>query len=138
MLMGMIGDSVKAILQIASTIAVSTLRLSSTTATLQLDADGDIMKSNAQGTAVTVDIGDWIAPVSAAGGNYECRATILSGTLSGGTTGTWQALSSDRFWFVTQSVIGTKVCSFTLEIREVANPSNIVSSTVTLTADMTS
>jgi len=114
---------------------VSTARVgSSTTATLRLDADGDIMGSNGAGTSVTSDRGDWINPKSAAGGAYECRVTVTSGTLTSGTSGSWQALSSDRSWAVTQASIGNKTCVFTLEIREVANTSNVVSATITLSA----
>lgn len=50
--------------------------------------------------------------------NYECRATLTSGTFTSGTAGSWLALTSTRTWSVTQSgSVGTKGAIFTLEIR---------------------
>lgn len=52
------------------------------TASYSLESDGDIVTAPGP-----VDIGDWIAPRHAAGGNWEVRATVLSGALSSGVSG---------------------------------------------------
>ena len=40
----------------------------------------------------------WLATGSAA--SYEARATVNTGSLTSGTTGSWLALSSSREWYV--------------------------------------
>ena len=54
----------------------------------------------------------WLAFGTA--GNYECRATLDSGTLTSGTTGSWLALSSSREWKVERGSPGTaSACELT-------------------------
>lgn len=107
---------------------------SSATASIELQNDGDIV--GAGNLAGGGDQGDWIAPRSAAGGNYEARWTNTSGTLSSGTAGTWQALSTTRQWAVSQTGVGTKTCTGTLEVRHAVNLSVLGSKSVTLTAQV--
>ncbi len=73
-----------------------------------------------------------------ASSEYEARWTTTSGTLSGGTAGSWLNLGTSRTWqklnttngVSTQSVVGT------LEIRMAAAPNTVLSTTtVTLTAN---
>lgn len=115
---------------------VSTLRAGNpSTATYSLESDGDIAWSNATGLSV-LDQGDWINPRSAAGANYECRATLTVGTVTTGTTGSWLALSSTRSWTKDSGgPPGSATCTFTIEIREVADTARIVSATITLLAE---
>lgn len=75
---------------------------------------------------------NWLSSGSAS--SYEVQATINSGTLTSGTTGSWLSLSSSRTWNVQRSVVGSKSCSMTVQIRETANPSNTVSASITITA----
>lgn len=81
-------------------------------------------------------IGNWITPTGAAGGNYETRATLNTGTLSSGTTGAWTALSSTQTWSVVQSGVGSKNCNFTVEIRATSSGTVLSSAVVDLTAVM--
>jgi hypothetical protein len=78
----------------------------------------------------TAAIENWVSPTSAAGANYQARATVNTGTLSSGTTGAWTALSSTQTWTVTRATIGSKACNFTVEIR--ATSSGVVLDTVTI------
>lgn len=92
-----------------------------------LESDGDII-SNA-----SVDLGDWVVPRGAAGGAFEARAVVTSGTLSSGPT-TFTALSSNQTWSRTRSGIGTDSCVFTLEVRRVGSTAPVWTATVTLNA----
>ena len=82
----------------------------------------------------SVAIENWVTPTSAAGGNYETRATVNTGTLSSGTTGAWTALSSTQTWTVTRSTVGTKACNITVEIRATSSGTVLDTITVDLSA----
>jgi hypothetical protein len=99
---------------------------STATAYLELQNDGDMMTSNGAGP-------DWLIG-SVTGSDYECRATIVSGTLSTGTAGSWLALSSHRSWTATRSSLGTKTCVFDLEIGLVGTSTALDTARITLTA----
>ena len=71
---------------------------------------------------------------SSSGSNYECRATIVSGTLSSGTTGSWLALSSNRAWAVTRVSLGTKTCTIDVEIGLVGTSTALDTARIILTA----
>lgn len=78
---------------------------------------------------------DWIRPTSAAPGSYEVRATLNSGTLTSGTTGSWLALSTTPEWTVERTLNGISSASLTIEIRR--GTTVLDSATVTLTAERT-
>jgi len=103
------------------------------TATYTLEADGDIITATTAGGSV--DAGDWIIPKGAAGGNFEVQATIVSGSVSSGTTGSWLALSSDRTWTRSQVTSGTSTVVLTIEIRRVGTTTVLATCTRTLVAD---
>lgn len=83
----------------------------------------------------TTSQGNWVTPAGAAGANYEVRASIVSGSLTSGTTGSWLALSSTRTWALTQSSIGSSTCVLTIEIRNATSLAVLDSATITLTAE---
>lgn len=66
---------------------------------------------------------------------YEARATVQSGTLTNGITGTWLSLSSDREWSCvdTSPGDGPVEASLLIEIRA-ASGATLDSATVSLTA----
>lgn len=96
------------------------------TAGFRMESTGDYSKLV---QATYTDLGDWIVPKDLAGAGYECRATLVSGTLSSGTTGSWLALNTNREWTVSASST-IQSCSFTLEIRDAS--SLVVLSTCTI------
>ncbi len=76
----------------------------------------------------------WITPQINMSG-YEARATLLSGTLSSGTTGAWQNLGVTREWSREASPgTGLHTTSFTLEIRRASDATVLASETITLQA----
>ena len=97
----------------------------------------------ADGTATNVRLSqgnqaissEWARPLDAGNGAlYEARVTVTSGTLTNGTTGSWLALSSQRDWDVERSTVGSKACTFTLEIRRVSDSVVVASASYTITA----
>ena len=105
----------------------------SQTATYTLESDGDIVATTTPVGAV--DVGDWIDPKAAAPGTYEVLATIVSGSLSSGTTGSWLALTSNRSWSVTRGSLGDATCIITVEIRK-GGGATLASATIELTAEV--
>lgn len=85
-----------------------------------LAANGSILK-----TTDTTGSVKWVR--NAAPTNYECRATVTSGTLTAGTSGSWLDFSTDRTWSKTG---GTVI--FTLEIRDKYSLAVMKSVTITL------
>lgn len=104
---------------------------------IRLAADGTATNvRNAQGNQAIS--GEWARPIDAGNGAlYEARVTVTSGTLTNGTTGSWLALSSQRDWDVQRSTVGSKACTFTLEIRRVSDSVVVASASYTITATIT-
>lgn len=68
--------------------------------------------------------GNWIAPTSAAGNDYEIRMTVNSGTTpSGSATGSWLGLGTSRIWTLSQSGVGSLTANVTVEIRRASSGS---------------
>ncbi len=103
----------------------------SATATYRLESDGDIGATEANNTVN--DVGDWITPQTNMA-NYECRADVTSGTLSSGTTGAWQSLSTTRTWTRINSGSGTIDAVFTLQIRRASDAVVVDTASITLRA----
>jgi hypothetical protein len=77
---------------------------------------------------------DWCVPASQAS-NYEVYATVVSGSLSGGSaaTDTWLALSTTRTWFVsTTSVLSAEL---NVGIRRIGTTTILGSADIYLTAE---
>jgi hypothetical protein len=71
-------------------------------------------------------------------GNYEVRATLVSGnTPSGSALSTWLVLSSDRTWELSASPGNLLTCVLTIEVRDTATSTVRATATVTLNADAT-
>ena len=80
----------------------------------------------------TFSFGNWVGNTAWVG-LYECRWTTTSGSLTSGTTGTWQSLSTTRTWTKSSTGVDATVIG-TLEIRPV-NATYVMSTcTVTLNA----
>ena len=116
-----------------SGVAVSSVGSGSQTATYTLESDGDVVRATTP--LGSSDIGDWITPKASAPSDYEVRATLNSGTLTSGTTGSWLALTSNRSWTLTQATVGAAdQVDLTIEIRK-GSGATLASATVTLDAE---
>lgn len=119
-----------------SGVSVSSVGSGSQTATYTLESDGDVVTATTPGGSV--DAGDWIAPKASAPSDYEVQATLVGGTLTSGTTGSWLALSSNRTWTLGRVAIGVAdQVTLTIEIRK-GSGATLASATVTLDAERTS
>lgn len=67
--------------------------------------------------------------------NYEIFATLNSGTLNLGTTGSWLNLGTTRTWRVQRSTVGSAVANITLQIRPVGG-SVVATATIALEVDV--
>ena len=76
-----------------------------------------------------VDSYNWITPTTGST-TYFVRATLNGGSLTSGTTGTWQALTSDRSWSVQrlENQGGSQVANLTIAISSNSSGTNIVAS----------
>ena len=119
-----------------SGVAVSSVGAGSQTATYTLESDGDVVRATTP--LGSSDIGDWIDPKASAPSDYEVQATLNSGTLTSGTTGSWLALTSNRSWTLTRATVGAAdQVNLTIEIRK-GSGATLASATVTLDAERTS
>lgn len=116
-------------------LSVSDVTFSPTnaSATYQLTNAGVINRITVSGR--TTSPGNWIFPTSAAGANYEARATVNSGSLTSGTTGSWIALSSSRSWTLDQTSVGAISCNLTIEIRHATSLAVLDTASITLEAE---
>jgi hypothetical protein len=84
---------------------------------------------------VDTSLGQWVTP-SSAGGNYEVYATLVSGTLSSGTTGSWVATSGTPLWTRVAVISGTiNTVELGMDIRATGTGTVLDSWSVTLEAE---
>lgn len=74
--------------------------------------------------------GEWLVSGSASG--YDVRATLNSGSLDTGTTGSWLNLGTSRAWTVVVTEVGSQSANLTIEIRPAGGGATLASATVTL------
>lgn len=108
---------------------------------IRVKQNGDAQtKSNLTWTDAIDDV--WIVELcktSTIGDGYEC---FLSGTgnlasLTGDVLDTWLPVTQDREWLFDRFTEGIFTFTGTLQIREIANPSDIVSAPVLIVAQVT-
>lgn len=105
-------------------------------ATYELNLVGGIFETTNTGGRVA--LGPWVTPSTVAvAANYEVFATLVGGTLSTGTTGSWLALSTTRTWSRTRSVSGVSEGQIWIDIRLVGTTTVLDSAIITLTAERT-
>lgn len=107
---------------------------------VKVDTDGYMYRLVTNGSWSQVSGADyWINNKSATMSNYECQLVRTSGVASANLYGlnlsTWYTLSVDRAWGISRSSQGNSSFAGTLYIREIANPSNVVTCGVTMYAE---
>lgn len=103
-------------------------------ATVEFGADG-IYRSVSQSSGSS-DIGPWVTPTTAAGADFEIRASVVTGSVTGSATGSWLALSSTRYWTSARASPGVSAAQITVEIRAAASGAVLDSATFDLTAEV--
>lgn len=89
------------------------------------------------GSSSAADAGtnaNWTWLLSGLNSSYQVRATLISGTLSSGTTGSWLTLNTTRTWSVTTGTF--KSATLTIEVRRISDGVICDTATVTLTASV--
>jgi hypothetical protein len=85
--------------------------------------------------AVDTQLSGWVSP-AASGGNYEVFATVTSGSVTSGTTGSWVATSGSPFW--TRAAVispSLNIVVLSMQVREVSTVTVLDTWTVTLEAE---
>lgn len=101
-------------------------------AAYRLNANGNVEYS-ANGGAYSV-LEAWCVPAAQAA-NYECYATLVSGTVTSGTLDTWLALSSSRTWSVSQINVGVESAILNIGIRRIGTSTVLAAADIELTAE---
>ena len=88
------------------------------TAGIKFRTDGTIQVTSSSALGAYVASGDWFQPTtSGIGSSYWVRADLVSGnTLSSGTLGAWQQLTSDRKWEIATVANGQKETFLTISV----------------------
>jgi hypothetical protein len=78
----------------------------------------------------------WVTP-SSAGANYEVFATVSSGSVTTGTTGSWVATSGSPTWTRTAGTpgAGAQIVVLSMQVRAVGSATVLDTWTVTLEAE---
>ena len=79
--------------------------------------------------------GNWVVPNGSAS-LYEVRATVTSGAVTSGTTGSWLSLGTTREWTLTRDTVGNSAVSLTIDIRLIGGPGTILA-TASVNLDIT-
>jgi hypothetical protein len=133
--MALLGTGDNVVITLAD-VTVSDLDSSAAYAYYFLTSGGLVQESVQSGGGSPSTLSTWCEPTSAAS-DYEVLATVVTGTLSGGSdTGSWLPLSSTCNWFAQQTVIGTNIVEFTVAIRRIGTTTNLASAFITLNAEV--
>lgn len=100
---------------------------STATATLRFSSDGTIRQS-VGGSAFT-NIGNWYLPTTTNIGStpgYWLYATLNSGTLSSGTTGSWIKLDVNRDYTCSRAGVGTTAADLSFQISSASGGTPVV------------
>ncbi len=101
--------------------------------TITVRSNGTVEKTENTTTTQVDASTDWVRPASLASSAFEVMATVNSGAVQSGTTGSWLNLGSNRAWSCTRNVNGTASANLTIAIRH--NGGAVISSnTYTLSA----
>lgn len=79
-------------------------------------------------------LNQWVTP-SSASENYEVFATLVSGALTFGTTGSWVATSGNPLWTRARPTVGTSIAELSMQVRAVGTTTVLDTWSVTLEAE---
>ncbi len=106
------------------------------------EVDGDVINNSSTTSSSggpRADAGDWVADKTGlSSSDFQYNATLTfgdvpSGTVLHGNTNTWTTFSSELSFYLSSSLDDTvESCTVALQIREIGNTTNIVSTDITL------
>lgn len=117
---------------IGNTYTAGALSPADATARFHVSSDGNVYFQPNNGSNELL----YAWRLSGASADYDIFATLNSGTLLEGTTGSWLNLASTRAWAVqrTSNLAGNNDVSITLQIRNASTLAVLATATVTLSA----
>lgn len=118
-------------INIADAAATSVRFAGTATAQYQIKSDGTLWFTSGNNTLVQSS--DWLD--FGASSSYEVRATLTSGTLDSGTTGSWLSLSTTQTWSISQGIVGVNTAAITIEIRNATTGVVVDTAYITLYAE---
>ena len=119
-----------------SDYTISGSGLSSAGAYYRLLANGQATGATDFNGVASFFIENCVTPTSGAA-NYEALVTVNSGSLTGGTTGSWVALSSNRTWYKAISGFNNySQVDFTVQIRRVGTATVLDTATIYLEVEI--
>jgi len=98
------------------------------TATYTLGSDGSI-SSTGNPSAF------WIDPQLGMPA-FECRATLVAGSITSGTVGSWLSLGTNRSWESTRSIVGSQSGALDIEIRKIGTTTVLATARITVAVDI--
>lgn len=87
------------------------------------------------GSIIYTNTGDWVIPNGSAS-LYEVRATLNSGAVTTGTTGSFLSLGTTRTWTVTRTTAGISAANLTIDIRRIGGATILATATVALEVEL--
>ena len=98
----------------------------------RINSNGNVYGTNL-GTPFDL-LEQWVTPTSFAS-DYEVYATLVSGSLTGGTTGAWLSLGTTRDWYVQETAnFGTETATLSFDVRKIGTTTVLDTWTVTIEA----
>ncbi len=95
------------------------------TAGVSLNSNGTEYAYSASGSATGTNLGPWLQ--GGANSDFYVRCTVISGTLTTGTTGSWEVMSTTRnYTIVDTTIVASKTTTIQLEIASDALGADIV------------
>jgi len=126
------------LLSAAGDVAQGTVALSSLTASAEAfdpstaTASYSLTSAGVR-TASGLSNANWINPAMGMG-DFEVLATVQSGTLSSGPTGSYLPLSTTRTWTRQRSGVGRSACIIRIQVRRISDAAQVADVTITLQA----
>lgn len=134
---GMAGTPVKVFIS-ARTVENDNESPTGSVAAYTIANTGKAFQSQSTGGGSDEISGEWMQPQSVSdAANYECFVSVDSGSLDGGTTGSWMACNSGPTWSIIRVTTGIKTATITISIRLIGTTVTLTSAQIILIAKVT-
>lgn len=116
-----------------SSLSADSILPDNATVTYSINANGTVVETIEASAGTSSNSYNWVTPANGAS-QFECYASIASGTISSGLTNVWLTASSDQSWSTTRTSSGTTSGVLNFQVRKTGNTTVLDTWTVTLTA----
>lgn len=106
------------------------------TAGIKLKTNGQAQRTGFVNPAYIDITGEWLVPAIDSS-SYEVFATLDSGPLNSGTTGSWLSLGTEREWNIIQTSVGNNDAQITLQVRRIGTSITLATAIIGLHAVVT-